>query len=243
MNTIKKKTWPEYFQKILDGKKTFDLRIADFEVREGDTLVLEEWDPDKKEYTGRKIEAIASYILKTKGHTFWPQEGVDKYGFQVIQIEPKIDGAEPVFKPRDGQVDYTNIRYVPVINCVVRHGGRILIVERNKNMRLYPGLWNGISGFLDDASSIEEKVREELREELGIGEHDILSIHRGPVFDHDEPKYGKTWIIHTILVDVKTDQIKLDWEAQNYKWIKAEDAKNFNLLPGFDKIISSLIIT
>lgn len=35
---IEKKVWPEYFQTILDGKKKFELRIADFECNVGDTL-------------------------------------------------------------------------------------------------------------------------------------------------------------------------------------------------------------
>ena len=52
-------------------------------------MVLEEWDKDKKEYTGRKVEVVATYILKTKGQTFWSPEEVEKYGFQIIQFEPK----------------------------------------------------------------------------------------------------------------------------------------------------------
>ena len=91
MATINKKVWREYFEKIISGKKKLELRLADFEVNEGDTLVLEEWDKDKKEYTGRKIEVVATYILKTKGQTFWPPEEVEKYGFQIIQFEPKND--------------------------------------------------------------------------------------------------------------------------------------------------------
>ena len=89
MTTIRKKVWPEYFEKIISGKKKVELRLADFEINEGDTLILEEWDNKNKEYTGRKIEVIATYILKTKGQTFWPQEEVDKHGFQIIQFEPK----------------------------------------------------------------------------------------------------------------------------------------------------------
>ena len=240
MVIIHKKAWPELFEAVLSGKKKFDLRLADFEVNEGDTLVLEEWDKDKKEYTGRKVEVVVTYILKTKGQTFWPPEEVEKHGFQIIQFEPKTQKAEPAFKLKDGQVDYTNIRYAPVINCVVRHNDKILIVQRNPKMRLYPNFWNGISGFLDDGRSIEEKVKGELREELGIETSEIISIHRGPVFDQEEEKYSKTWVVHPILVDVKTNKVKLDWEAQNYKWIKIEDAKTFDLLPGFDKVLASL---
>ena len=89
MATINKKVWRGYFEEIAAGRQKFELRLADFEVNEGDTLVLEEWDKDKKEYTGRKIEVVATYILKTKGQTFWPPEEVEKYGFQIIQFEPK----------------------------------------------------------------------------------------------------------------------------------------------------------
>ncbi len=89
MATIHKKVWKEYFEEIISGKKKLELRLADFEANEGDTLVLEEYDKDKKEYTGRKVEVIATYIFKTKGQTFWPKEDVEKYGFQIIQFEKK----------------------------------------------------------------------------------------------------------------------------------------------------------
>ena len=89
MATIHKKVWREYFEQIVSGKKKFELRLADFEVNEGDVLVLEEWDKDTKEYMGRKIEVVATYIIKTKGQTFWSAEEIKKYGFQIIQFEPK----------------------------------------------------------------------------------------------------------------------------------------------------------
>jgi len=56
---IEKKVWPKFFQKILDGDKTFELRLADFECKLGDILVLREWDSEIKEYTGRVLEKVA----------------------------------------------------------------------------------------------------------------------------------------------------------------------------------------
>lgn len=76
--------------------------------------------------------------------------------------------SKPKFKPKPGQVDFTNIRWAPVINCVVKHQDKILLVKRSKELNLYPGYWNGISGFLDDQRSLTEKVEEEIKEELGI---------------------------------------------------------------------------
>lgn len=84
MAKIKKKVWPKFFEKILSGEKAFELRLADWKCNHGDILVLEEWNPKTKEYTGRKIEKKVTYVLKTKDVKFWNKEDVDKYGLQII---------------------------------------------------------------------------------------------------------------------------------------------------------------
>ncbi len=84
---IEKKIWPKFFQKILDGDKTFEVRLADFECNPEDILVLREWNPKTKDYTGRALEKEVTYILKTKDVKFWPKEEIEKYGFQIISFK------------------------------------------------------------------------------------------------------------------------------------------------------------
>jgi methionine--tRNA ligase beta chain len=90
MTIIKKKLWPEYFDLVNSGKKKFELRVADFDIKEGDTLVLEEWDPKTKEYTGRKIERKIGYFLKFNLDAFGQKEEILKNGLLAIGLE-KID--------------------------------------------------------------------------------------------------------------------------------------------------------
>ncbi|MFA6184445.1 MAG: NUDIX domain-containing protein [Parcubacteria group bacterium] len=144
------------------------------------------------------------------------------------------------FKLAKGQVNYTYIHWAPVINCVLEFQGKILIVQRNKNLNFYPNYYNGISGFLDDNKSLEEKVRNEIKEELSLKNADIKSITLGNIFHQKASKYNKTWIVHPILVRVKTNKIKLDWEAQNFKWIDINDASKYKLLPGFNKVLAEI---
>jgi len=84
---IEKKIRPEFFDKISSGEKKFELRLADWECAPGDTLVLREWDPDKKDYTGRVLEKEVSYVLKTKDVKFFTPEEVEKYGWQIISFK------------------------------------------------------------------------------------------------------------------------------------------------------------
>lgn len=84
---IKKKIWPEYFDLVSTGKKKFELRLNDFEANEGDILILEEWDPKTKEYTGRKIEKKVGYVLKFKLDDFGQKQEIEEKGLQIIQFE------------------------------------------------------------------------------------------------------------------------------------------------------------
>lgn len=149
----------------------------------------------------------------------------------------------PEFRLKAGQVDYTHARWAPVINCVVKYKDEILVVQRSKKVVFYPGYWNGISGFLDDQRSLEQKVRDELKEELSIASKSIIKIIVGEIHHQEALKYKKTWIVHPILVIVKTDKIKLDWEAINYKWIKPSEVNRLKLLPGFEIVLKKLSIS
>ena len=84
---IEKKVWSEYFQKILDGDKQFELRLADFDCKPGDVLVLKEWDPKIKRLTGRTVEKKVTFVFRTKGQKFWPEEEVNKYGYQILSLK------------------------------------------------------------------------------------------------------------------------------------------------------------
>lgn len=84
---IRKKTWPEAFRKILSGEKTFDARLADFNCKVGDVLILEEFDPKTKKYSGRKIEKKITYVLSTKKQKYWSQGEIKNKGIVVMGIK------------------------------------------------------------------------------------------------------------------------------------------------------------
>lgn len=86
MAIIEKKITPKYFELIKSGKKKFELRLADFKIRKGDTLVLKEWDSKKRKYTGKEMKKKANYILKFKLNDFGQKKEIQKRGLYVIQF-------------------------------------------------------------------------------------------------------------------------------------------------------------
>ena len=88
MTVIRKKILPEYFEAVASGKKKFELRLNEFDIKEGDTLLLEEWDADKMEYTGRKIERKVTYVRDFKiDKLWWPVKDIMEKGLLVISME------------------------------------------------------------------------------------------------------------------------------------------------------------
>lgn len=73
------KILPEYFSAVACGAKTFEVRKDDRQFDVGDVLKLQEYD--REIYTGRAIDAIATYIMRD---TCYCKEGFCIIGIKII---------------------------------------------------------------------------------------------------------------------------------------------------------------
>lgn len=82
---------PEYFEAVLDGRKTFEVRQNDRDYREGDLLALNEYGENG--YTGRCCLVKIDYILNDAKYC--------RNGYVTMSIKPCIvdinDGYNPCF--------------------------------------------------------------------------------------------------------------------------------------------------
>ena len=79
MATHNLKTWMPFYQDVIDGRKTFELRKNDRDYQVGDTLTLIEVDPTNElAPTGRQINKEVVYLL-----TGWGLED----GYVVLAIK------------------------------------------------------------------------------------------------------------------------------------------------------------
>ncbi len=97
------KTWHGPFQAVKHGLKPFEIRKDDRDFREGDFLVLDEWNPLLKEYTAeRPIVRLVGYTLDggfglMPGHVAM---AVDKLADarvaeMIVDLAPPRDDASP----------------------------------------------------------------------------------------------------------------------------------------------------
>jgi len=83
---IHKKTISSLFTEVLNGSKTFDVRLADWQCEPGDILIMDEIDDFTKLPTGRSVRKIVGYIQTTKEEYFYSKKDIEMYGLQVISL-------------------------------------------------------------------------------------------------------------------------------------------------------------
>lgn len=86
----KVKSWPSLFEAALAGTKTHDMRkMTDRDYRVGDILRLQEYDQHSKQYTGRELVAIITYVTSVEFPCALSGDGL-KPDYCILSIK-KID--------------------------------------------------------------------------------------------------------------------------------------------------------
>jgi 8-oxo-dGTP diphosphatase len=135
----------------------------------------------------------------------------------------------------DGRTDYTTSNIAPVLTIFVMHKDKLLILKRGNKVQTYKGKWNSVAGYLDEPVPLEKKVLEELREELNIFKKDIVNIKYAKPYKTTDKKINKTWLIHLVLVHIKSKKIKIDWEHTAFAWIDPSALTNYDIVPSLSK--------
>ena len=82
---IKLKIDKHWFEKVEQGKKRFEVRLGDKNIKEGDVLILLEKNEEGK-LTGKKIKKNVDSVLNLKDIDYWSYGDVARNGFIVASL-------------------------------------------------------------------------------------------------------------------------------------------------------------
>jgi len=136
------------------------------------------------------------------------------------------------------------LRPTPVVTCFLMRldsgSPRILIVQRSNRVGSYHQHWAGISGFVEEGVTPDEQAYTEIREETGLQREQVRMLKRGTVVEYEDPAIGRHWYIHPFLFEVLApDAIRLDWEANQMRWIAPSELQNYETVPKLAEAFAS----
>lgn len=123
------------------------------------------------------------------------------------------------------------------VTSVVMHRGKVLILKKSPRDWNYPNKWSFCSGYSKEFESAEETALREIMEETGL-KGKIL--RKGKIFETKDSKNRKKWVVAPFLCEVKSSNVKLDYENVGYRWIRHSELKKYPTVPGLQKDLKVL---
>ena len=117
---------------------------------------------------------------------------------------------------------------------VLKLGAQVLVCQRRKSAR-YPLKWEFPGGKFEDGESVEECLRRELREELGIDAVVGQEFHRQA---WEYPDSG-SFEVHYHLVDSFSGTIRNNVFEQ-LRWVSVTDLTGVDMLEGNKEAVEAL---
>jgi 8-oxo-dGTP pyrophosphatase MutT (NUDIX family) len=123
-----------------------------------------------------------------------------------------------------------------VVSCFIKKNNEILILKRSRNVKTYKGKWATVSGYVEKNEKPEQTALKEIREEIGV---EAKLIRKGKIVHVKDDEGG--WFVHPFLFEIKSGNIKIDWEHVEYKWIKPEEIKNYDTVPMLKEALENVL--
>ncbi len=134
------------------------------------------------------------------------------------------------------------MRRTKIVTSFLSYNDKFLILKRSNQVRSMNGLWSGVSGVIEKNEAPIKRARIEICEELGISEKHVTLIKSNNELIVESPQYkNHQWLIFPFLFKTDKNEIKLNWENSEFKWIDVNQLKEFNTVPNLEKILFSLL--
>ena len=134
------------------------------------------------------------------------------------------------------------MRKTRIVTSFLKHNNKILILRRSKKVKSMKELWAGISGIIENNELPINRAKIEIFEEVGIKQEYITLIKSSNEITVESPQYANhQWIIFPFFFKTDTNDIKLNWENSEFRWIDIQELKEFNTVPSLEKILFSLL--
>lgn len=137
-----------------------------------------------------------------------------------------------------------NVIQKVVLGGVIVNDNKILIVQRDKNEKIYPGLWELPSGKKEDLETAQDALIREIKEEVGLN---IIPIMPFNVFNYQIEKTDiikdSTQINYLVQLVDNNIVVKLSEEHQDYKWISETDIDLYEISDSTKNVIKEAFKT
>ena len=145
-------------------------------------------------------------------------------------------------------------------------GDEVLVLRRSERVGTYRGKWAGVSGYLEPGASAVQQAEREMEEETGLSREDARLVRQGEPLEVVDPSASSgqappapvRWMVHPFLFEVvrgalpsarkarlktglragETEEVRLDWEHVEARWVRPEEVRGLETVPGLAEALT-----
>lgn len=109
---------------------------------------------------------------------------------------------------------------------------KALILKRGSTAPWMPNKWSLVGGGIEEGENPKETIIRECLEEIGLKPNNVSFDHKIMTVDAGE--------IYYFYGELESQNIKLDYENSNYKFITKDEINNYDFVPYIKEFILSV---
>jgi 8-oxo-dGTP pyrophosphatase MutT (NUDIX family) len=120
-------------------------------------------------------------------------------------------------------------------------GLEILLIRRSPG-RMYPGLWQCVTGKLEAGERIVDGALREVQEETGLARRDLESVYETDIVNwFHEASADAIWCEAVFAAEVRHgSEIRLSHEHDDLRWLAPDDARELVIWPAYERAIDQV---
>ncbi|MEM2934814.1 MAG: NUDIX domain-containing protein [Candidatus Thermoplasmatota archaeon] len=127
-----------------------------------------------------------------------------------------------------------------VVTSILLNKGKILLLKRGDKVRTYKGKWACVSGYLEYDKPLHRAIKE-IEEETGIKANEIKLLKKGEEIEFYDENEKFFWQIYPFLFETDKEEIKIDWEHVEYRWVPIDEIDKYDTVPKLKETIKKLL--
>lgn len=133
-------------------------------------------------------------------------------------------------------------KHIVAITAVIKNkqGNKVLVAKRGANEVAYPGKWAFPGGKLEQGERIIDALKREVLEEVGLEIEDKKRFLEDFTFLR---KDGHNVVGLCFEVFAKSEDVKLDKDFDEYKWVSLDELNELDCIPGMEKEVELAFVS
>ena len=118
-----------------------------------------------------------------------------------------------------------------IVTCFIEYNDKVLILRRSNKVGTYRGKWASVSGHIERGEDEYSRALIEIEEETKLKRTDVELLAKSKPITVSDKENCFFWEAYPFLFKTNRNNIKIDWEHIEYKWISPSEFEKFNTVP------------